>query len=142
MNNFIDKSGSLVYTEAQIARRLEKLERTRYPAREEDVLNRIVSGVSLGIYTPTAAEQQEITDFNIFMAQMVALAAQVRADNAFVAEKVAYVNAVARLEQYVLSEGRAEVWEDQPTGEYDNEGNPVTESVLVQTAVDPLPARS
>ena len=39
---------------------------------------------------------------------------------------------------YVLADGRPDVWEDQPTGEYDEEGNEVMESVLVQTAIEPL----
>ena len=49
-----------------------------------------------------------------------------------------YRKATARLAQYVLADGRAEVWEDQPTGEYDEEGKEVMESVLVQTAIEPL----
>ena len=49
-----------------------------------------------------------------------------------------YRKATARLAQYVVADGRAEVWEDQPTGEYDEEGNEVMESVLVQTAIEPL----
>ena len=51
-----------------------------------------------------------------------------------------YRKATARLAQYVLADGRAEVWEDQPTGEYDEEGNEVMESVLVQTAIEPVEA--
>jgi len=49
-----------------------------------------------------------------------------------------YRKATARLAQYVVADGRAEVWEDQPTGEYDEEGIEVMESVLVQTAIEPL----
>ena len=52
-----------------------------------------------------------------------------------------YRKATARLAQYVLADGREEVYEDHPTGEYDPEtGEELMESVLVQTAVDPLPA--
>jgi hypothetical protein len=49
-----------------------------------------------------------------------------------------YRKATARLARYVLADGRPEVWEDQPTGDYDEEGNEVMESMLVQAAVDPL----
>ena len=49
-----------------------------------------------------------------------------------------YRKATARLARYVLADGRAEVYEDKPTGEYDEEGNEVTQSVLVQTAIDAL----
>ena len=52
-----------------------------------------------------------------------------------------YRKATARLAQYVLADGREEVYEDHPTGEYDPEtGEELMESVLVQSAVDPLPA--
>jgi len=52
-----------------------------------------------------------------------------------------YRKATTRLAQYVLADGREEVYEDYPTGEYDPEtGEELMESVLVQTAVDPLPA--
>jgi hypothetical protein len=52
-----------------------------------------------------------------------------------------YRKATARLAQYVLAVGREEVYEDYPTGEYDPEtGEELMESVLVQSAVDPLPA--
>lgn len=59
--------------------------------------------------------------------------------NTFNAHLAAYRTASARLTRYVLADGRAEVYEDQPTGETDPEtGDPITESVLVQTAIDPL----
>lgn len=52
-----------------------------------------------------------------------------------------YRKATVRLAQYVLAVGREEVYEDYPTGEYDPEtGEELIESVLVQSAVDPLPA--
>ena len=49
-----------------------------------------------------------------------------------------YYAALARLAQYKLSEGRPELTEEQPTGEYDEEGNEIMESVLVQSAIDPV----
>lgn len=52
-----------------------------------------------------------------------------------------YRKSLQRLAQYRLADGRAEVWEDQPTGEYDDDGNEVMESVLVQSAIDPLDAQ-
>lgn len=53
---------------------------------------------------------------------------------------VMYGDAVARLARHRLADGRAELFEDRETGEIDDEGNPVTESVLVASAIDPLPA--
>jgi hypothetical protein len=62
------------------------------------------------------------------------------ASNQFVRDTQDYTAAVKRLSQYVLADGRAEAYEDQPTGELDDDGNETTESVLVQTAIDQLPA--
>lgn len=50
-----------------------------------------------------------------------------------------YRAAVARLDQYPLAQGRVAIYEYQPTGEFDEEGNPITESVLVSPQIDPLP---
>ena len=55
----------------------------------------------------------------------------------------AYKQAVARLEQYVLADGREELTEMQPTGEQTfNEGtgemDVVMHEVIVQTAIEPL----
>ena len=63
-----------------------------------------------------------------------------RANNTFNWQLQDYRKAVTRLAQYRLADGRPEVWEDQPAGEYDEEGNEVAESVLVQSAVEPLVA--
>ena len=62
------------------------------------------------------------------------------ANNTFNWQLQEYRKATARLAQYVLADGRAEVREMQPTGEYDEEGNEVMESVLVQTAIEPVEA--
>jgi len=60
------------------------------------------------------------------------------ANNTFNWQLSEYRKATVRLARYVLADGRAEVWEDQPTGEYDDEGNEVMESVLVQTGIESL----
>ena len=49
-----------------------------------------------------------------------------------------YRKATDRLAQYKVAEGRPEITEQQPTGEYDEEGNEITETVVVQTAIDPV----
>ncbi|WP_439523161.1 hypothetical protein [Marivita sp.] len=53
----------------------------------------------------------------------------------------AYRAATARLARVRLSTGREAIYEDQPTGELDEQGQPITESVLVSPAVEPLPAQ-
>lgn len=59
-------------------------------------------------------------------------------NNLFNNQLDAYRKATARLDQYRLADGRPELTEEQPTGEYDEEGNEITETVVVQTAIDPL----
>ena len=59
-------------------------------------------------------------------------------NNLFNNQLAAYRKAVARLEQYKVAEGRPEITEQQPTGEYDEEGNEIMETAVVQTAIDPV----
>ena len=63
-----------------------------------------------------------------------------RANNTFNWQLQDYRKAVTRLAQYRLADGRPEIVEQLPTGEYDEEGNEFVESVLVQSAVEPLVA--
>lgn len=63
-----------------------------------------------------------------------------KADNQFNAQLAFYRNALRRLEKYRLADGRAEITEEQETGEFDENGDPITETVVVATAIDPLPA--
>ena len=49
-----------------------------------------------------------------------------------------YRKALGRLAQYQVANGRSEVIEQVPTGQSDEEGNPITEDVVTQTAIDPL----
>ena len=59
-------------------------------------------------------------------------------NNLFNNQLAAYRKATARLDQYKVADGRPEITEEQPTGEYDEEGNEITETVVVQTAIDPV----
>jgi len=63
------------------------------------------------------------------------------ANNLFNRQLADYRAALARLAQYELSVGRPEITEDQPTGEYDEDGNEIIETVVIQSAIDPLPAQ-
>ena len=51
-----------------------------------------------------------------------------------------YRTATARLAQYVLADGREEVTEMEPTGELDEEGNPIMTTIVVQAEIAPLEA--
>jgi len=59
-------------------------------------------------------------------------------NNLFNNQLAAYRKATDRLAQYLVANGRPELTEQQPTGEYDEEGNEIMETVVVQTAIDPV----
>ena len=122
MTVFVSK-GDLPLTPAQLEKRAQKwLNRSwNTQAREKSI--RLADGAFDSFMTSFSADH----DVNL-------------ANNTFNWQLQDYGNAVARLDRYVLADGRPEIWEDQPTGEYDEEGNEVMESVLVQTAIDPLDA--
>ena len=95
---------------------------------------------------PTLAALGWIGDTPAFMRAMQALSGFENAllltlsINQFNAQLAAYRKAVARLSRYRVAIGRAEAFEDQPTDQFDDEtGEPIMASVLVQSAIDPLP---
>jgi len=84
-----------------------------------------------------AKAQAAIAALQVFNADL----AETLALNSFNAQLAAYRTSAARLTRHVLADGRAEIWEDQPTGEFDPEtGEPITESIMVSAAIDPLEA--
>ena len=62
------------------------------------------------------------------------------ANNAFNLALERYRKATQRLAKYALSVGREAVYEDQETSEFDEDGNALTASVLIQSAIEPLSA--
>ena len=83
--------------------------------------------------------------FDAFMATFSANHDINKAHNTFNWQLQEYRKATARLDQYVLAEGRSELTEMQPTGEQvfneeTGEMEDVLHEVVVQTAVEPLPA--
>ena len=77
-------------------------------------------------------------DYQAWATQWVADNVVNAENNLFNNQLAAYRKATARLAQYKVADGRPEITEEQPTGEYDEEGNEITETVVVQTAVDPV----
>lgn len=59
-------------------------------------------------------------------------------NNKFNAELYAYRSALARLEKYVVSVGQEEITEEIGTGTFDEQGNEIFETVIVQPAIAPL----
>ena len=62
------------------------------------------------------------------------------ANNTFNWQLADYRTATSRLAQYVLAIGRAEATEEQGTGEYDEDGNEITETVVTVAAIAALDA--
>lgn len=78
-------------------------------------------------------------DYLAFAAQWVSDNETNAANNQFNHRLAAYRKAVSRLSKYRVAEGRPELTEEQETGEFDPEtGEPITQTVVVQTAIEPL----
>tara|TARA_R110000772_G_scaffold6483_5_gene22640 strand:- start:520 stop:1035 length:516 start_codon:yes stop_codon:yes gene_type:complete len=122
MSHFVTK-GDLPLTPVQLERRAQKHIKRVWSDQARERSIRLADGAFDAFMTTFSADHDE----NV-------------ANNTFNWQLAEYGNAVARLAQYVLTDGRPEIREDQPTGEYDEEGNEVVESVLVQSAVEPLDA--
>jgi flagellin-like hook-associated protein FlgL len=122
MTQFVTK-GDAPLTPAQLEKRAQKYIKRSWPDQAREKSIRLADG-----------------EFDAFMATFSANHDVNIANNTFNWQLAEYRKATARLARYRLADGRPEVYEDQPTGEYDDEGNEVMESVLVQTAIDPLDA--
>ena len=122
MTIFVNK-GDLPLTPAQLEKRAQKHIKRSWPDQAREKSIRLADGAFDAFMSTFSADH----DVNI-------------ANNTFNWQLLEYGKATARLVRYRLADGRPEIWEDQPTGEYDEEGNEVMASVLVQTAVEPLEA--
>ena len=117
MTIFVTK-GDLPLTAAQLEKRAQKYINRSWPEQAREKSIRLADGA-----------------FDAFMYTFSADHDVNTANNTFNWQIQDYTKATSRLARYVLSEGRPEVYKDQPTGEF------LTESVLVQTAIDPLDAQ-
>jgi len=122
MTVFVTK-GDLPLTPAQLEKRTQKHIKRVWSDQAREKSIRLVDGAFGTFMTSFSVDH----DVNI-------------ANNTFNWQLAEYRMATARLARYVLADGRAEVYEDQPTGDYDEDGNEAMKSVLVQAAVDPLDA--
>ena len=123
MTIFVNQ-GDQYLTPVQLERRAQKYIRRSWPDQRREKSIRLGDGQFDAFMTTFSSNH----DINI-------------TNNTFNWQLQEYRKATTRLAQYVLADGREEVYEDYPTGEYDPEtGEELMESVLVQTAVDPLPA--
>lgn len=117
---FVNK-GDLPLTDAQLEKRAQKHITKDWPPQAREQSIRKADGAFDAFMVGFSADH----DVNV-------------ANNTFNWQLAAYRKASARLDQYKLAEGRPETTEEQPTGQYDDEGNEVVEIVVVQTAIDPV----
>lgn len=122
MTIFVNK-GDLPLTSVQLEKRAQKHIKRVWPDQARERSIRQADGLFDDFMTAFSIDHDANTANNTFNWQLSE-----------------YRKATTRLAQYRLADGRSEVYEDQPTGEYDDEGNEFMESVLVQTAIDPLDA--
>ena len=120
MTLFVTK-GDAPLTPVQLEKRAQKYIKRSWPDQAREKSIRLADG-AFDAFMSTFSTNHDVNITN----------------NTFNWQLQEYRKATARLAQYVVADGRAEVWEDQPTGEYDEEGIEVMESVLVQTAIEPL----
>lgn len=74
-----------------------------------------------------------------WLADIAPSLAEANLNNTFNWQLAAYREAATRLARYRLADGQAEVTKEVETGTDEN-GDPIMETVVVQTAIDPLPA--
>ena len=127
MTLFVNK-GDQYLTPVQLERRAQKYIRRSWPDQKREKSIRLGDG-----------------QFDAFMATFSTNHDINRENNTFNWQLQEYRKATARLDQYVLADGRPELTEMQPTGEqvYNEETGEmedVLHEVVVQTAVEPLPA--
>ena len=140
MNAYL-RQGDKPLTADQLKRRHRQLERQHISPTKEALLNRMQWGAMLSLRELSTGEAAQIEKFRVTMMELETLSQEMRNINQFNHQLETYRTAIARLARYVLSEGRAAVYEDRPSGLLDEQGEPITESVLVSPAIDPLPAQ-
>lgn len=123
MTQFVTK-GDAPLTPVQLEKRAQKYIKRSWPDQAREKSIRLADG-AFDAFMSTFSTNHDVNITN----------------NTFNWQLSEYRKATARLARYRLADGRSEVYEDQPTGEYDDDGNEVMESVLVQTAIDPLDAQ-
>ena len=89
---------------------------------------------------PQALREQYTDAFELWKDEMRPVLAEAEANYAFNHKLAAYKAARARLSRYRLAAGRPEITDMIDTGKINPDGTPYLESVVVQPAIEPLPA--
>jgi hypothetical protein len=122
MTIFVTK-GDMPLTSVQLEKRAQKYITRSWPAQARERSIRKADG-----------------EFDAFMAAFSADHNVNKANNLFNAQLADYRKATLRLAQYRLADGRPEQTFEEPSGEYDDEGNEIMHT-WVQAGIDPLDAQ-
>lgn len=127
MTQFVNQGDDWL-TDAQLEQRAQRYIARDWPSQRREKSIRLGDG-----------------QFDAFMATFSADHDTNKANNTFNWQLAEYRAATARLNRYVLADGRSKLTEMQPTGEQvyneaTGEMEDVLHEVVVQTAVEPLPA--
>ena len=119
MTQFVNK-GDLPLTPVQLERRAQKHIKRVWSDQAREKSIRLSDGA-----------------FDAFMSTFSADHDENVANNTFNWQLQEYRTAAARLARYIVADGRAEVTEKQGTGEYDDDGNEITETFITVTRIEP-----
>ena len=119
MTLFVNK-GDLPLTPVQLERRAQKHIKRVWSDQAREKSIRLSDGA-----------------FDAFMSTFSADHDENVANNTFNWQLQEYRTAAARLARYIVADGRAEVTEKQGTGEYDDDGNEITETFITVTRIEP-----
>jgi hypothetical protein len=122
MSHFVTK-GDKPLTPVQLERRAQTYIKRSWPAQDREKSIRTADGA-----------------FDAFMASFSADHDVNVARNTFNWQLQEYRKASSRLARYRLADGRPEIVEQLPTGEFDDMGEPILVATVTQTAVEPLVA--
>ncbi len=122
MTIFVNK-GDAPLTPVQLEKRAQTYIRRSWPEQAREKSIRTADGA-----------------FDAFMADFSANHDVNKANNVFNWQLAEYRKAKARLAQYRLADGRPQQTFEEPSGEYDEEGNEIMH-IWVQAGIDPLDAQ-
>ena len=122
MTVFVNK-GDAPLTPVQLEKRAQTYIRRSWPEQAREKSIRTADGAFDAFMATFSADH----DVNI-------------ANNTFNWQLAEYRKATIRLEKYRLADGRAEQTFEEPSGEYDDEGNEIMHTWII-AAIDPLPAQ-
>lgn len=127
-DSFVDLLANDVWSEQDITNRTQAMVRTFFPAEEEIIINRDISGMGFGIPL-SAAQYGQVVALKTLLLQTRALGAKARADMVLLLDAMKVQAALLRLD--------ADVPEPEFEIRLDGEGEPVeTEVVVNQSALD------